>query len=273
MQRAFLTEKGWMRQYGFSALLTGLALSLAGCGAGEWRVGEADSLPDSPRRVERPTIADASDHASKEVLERALRQPERRILVSKQRRHLWLMEGERVLFDAPVAIGRGTIFTYEGQTWDFSTPAGLRTVEGKETDPLWVPPDWHYYEKAVERGLEPVQLTANSRVPLADGTRIEVRGNDVGRVNQYGNFWAFTPGTEIIFDGKIFMPPYGTRQRQIPETLGTHRLILGDGYLIHGTPEEDSIGSAASHGCVRLRNDDVAELYAMVDAGTAVYIF
>jgi len=250
-----------------------LAITIATAGCTSWQVGESGSLPEAPRRVEGPTLLDATDDQSKDVLREALADSGRRILVSKERRHLWLMEGTRVLFDAPVAIGRDTIFRYNGQTWDFSTPAGRRTVQGKETDPLWVPPDWHYYEKAVERGLEPVRLTMNSRVTLEDGTRIEVRGNDVGRVNRYGNFWPFTPGTEIIFDGKIFMPPIGTRQRQVPEVLGTHRLILGDGYLIHGTPEEDSIGSAASHGCVRLRNDDVAELYALVDAGTAVYIY
>jgi lipoprotein-anchoring transpeptidase ErfK/SrfK len=31
-------------------------------------------------------------------------------------------------------------------------------------------------------------------------------------------------------------------------------------YYIHGTPEEESLGSAASHGCLRLANDDVIEL-------------
>ena len=266
-----------MKQFGMAALV--LALGTTACGTG-WTIGEtgpeartrgqapAPHVPPPP-----PSLEDASDAASGEVLELALRQDGRRVLVSKQRRHLWLMDGERVVFEAPVAIGRDTIFRYEGQTWDFSTPAGRRTVQGKETDPLWVPPDWHYFEKAVERGLQPVRLTANSRIALSDGTRIEVRGEDVGRVNQYGNFWAFTPGSEIIFDGKIFMPPFGTRQRQIPEVLGTHRLFLGDGYLIHGTPEEDSIGTAASHGCVRMLNRDVAQLYAMVEAGTPVFIY
>ena len=250
-----------------------LALALLGSGCSSWQLGENEGLPEAPRRVERPTLLDAAEDDAKQVLQRALADSGRRILVSKTRRHLWLMEDNRVLFDAPVAIGRDTVFRYNGKSWDFSTPAGRRLVEGMETDPLWVPPDWHYYEKAVELDLEPVQLTMDSRIRLEDGTRIEVRGNDVGRVNRYGNFWPFTPGTEIIFDGKIFLPPFGTRQRQIPEVLGTHRLILGDGYLIHGTPEEHTIGSAASHGCVRLRNDDVEELYAMVDAGTAVYIY
>ncbi|HEX6588125.1 MAG TPA: L,D-transpeptidase [Longimicrobiales bacterium] len=250
-----------------------LLLALSGSGCATWSLGENGDMPEAPRRVEQPTLLDATDDAAKQVLQRALADSGRRILVSKERRHLWLMDGSRVVFDAPVAIGRDTVFRYGSRTWDFSTPAGRRVIEGKERDPLWVPPDWHYYEKAVEDDLEPVQLTMTSRVRLEDGTRIEVRGKDVGRVNQYGNFWPFTPGTEIIFDGKIFMPPFGTRQREIPDVLGTRKLVLGDGYLIHGTPEIASIGTAASHGCVRMHNEDVEELYALVDAGTAVYIY
>ena len=174
---------------------------------------------------------------------------------------------------APVAIGRDTVFVYAGRSYDFSTPTGRREVLGKEESPLWIPPDWHYFEKAVEQDLEPVHLRENQRVALSDGTAIEVRKGEVGRVNRFGNWWPFTPGSEIVFDGKIFIPPLSSPQRRIPKVLGTHRLILGDGYLIHGTPEEDSIGTAASHGCVRMRNADVARLYAMVDAGTPVYIY
>lgn len=35
-------------------------------------------------------------------------------------------------------------------------------------------------------------------------------------------------------------------------------------YYIHGTNDEDSLGEAASHGCIRMRNDDVIELARMV---------
>ena len=126
---------------------------------------------------------------------------------------------------------------------------------------------------AVERNLTPVHLKKNSRIKLSDSTRIEVRGNDVGRVNQFGNFWPFTPGNEIIFDDKIFVPPLNTRQRKVPEVLGTHKLDLGHGYLLHGTNEEGSIGEAVSHGCVRMYNADIERLYEMVPVGTPVYIF
>jgi len=41
---------------------------------------------------------------------------------------------------------------------------------------------------------------------------------------------------------------------------------------IHGTKHEDKIGSPASHGCVRMRNDDVVELFDLVDEGAHVII-
>lgn len=41
---------------------------------------------------------------------------------------------------------------------------------------------------------------------------------------------------------------------------------------IHGTKHEDKIGLADSHGCIRMRNADVIELFDLVDEGTAVEI-
>ena len=41
---------------------------------------------------------------------------------------------------------------------------------------------------------------------------------------------------------------------------------------IHGTPHEDDIGKPASHGCIRMRNEDIVELFDRVEAGTHVTI-
>ena len=41
---------------------------------------------------------------------------------------------------------------------------------------------------------------------------------------------------------------------------------------VHGTNEEGLIGTPASHGCVRMRNRDVVELYSLVPVGTLVSI-
>jgi len=44
------------------------------------------------------------------------------------------------------------------------------------------------------------------------------------------------------------------------------------GYGIHGTNAPGTIGRAASHGCIRLRNRDVERLYAMLRVGDVVSI-
>lgn len=41
---------------------------------------------------------------------------------------------------------------------------------------------------------------------------------------------------------------------------------------IHGCPDNDSFSSPSSHGCVKMRNNDVIELFSKVDAGTCVLI-
>jgi lipoprotein-anchoring transpeptidase ErfK/SrfK len=45
-----------------------------------------------------------------------------------------------------------------------------------------------------------------------------------------------------------------------------------DGAGIHGTDDTSSLGSAASHGCVRMAVSDVIELYDQVPVGTPIYI-
>jgi lipoprotein-anchoring transpeptidase ErfK/SrfK len=45
-----------------------------------------------------------------------------------------------------------------------------------------------------------------------------------------------------------------------------------DGAGIHGTDQDWSLGSAASHGCIRMAIDDVIELYDRVEVGTPIYI-
>ncbi len=41
---------------------------------------------------------------------------------------------------------------------------------------------------------------------------------------------------------------------------------------IHGTADTEVIGKPHSHGCIRMRNKDVIELFDMVPLGTKVYI-
>jgi len=55
--------------------------------------------------------------------------------------------------------------------------------------------------------------------------------------------------------------------------LEEHNANTRDRFIyIHGTKQEDKIGIPDSHGCVRMRNADVAELFTLVDEGTHVII-
>ena len=57
------------------------------------------------------------------------------------------------------------------------------------------------------------------------------------------------------------------------EGLDEHNANTRDRFIyIHGTRHENKIGMAASHGCVRMRNADVIELFDLVDEGTPVVI-
>lgn len=49
-------------------------------------------------------------------------------------------------------------------------------------------------------------------------------------------------------------------------------LGIYEGAGIHGTEETSSLGTAASHGCVRMSIPDVEELYDQVEVGTPIYI-
>jgi len=55
--------------------------------------------------------------------------------------------------------------------------------------------------------------------------------------------------------------------------LGARALYLGDSpFRIHGTNNPRSIGKAASHGCIRMHNEDVKKLYSLVQLWDMVYV-
>jgi lipoprotein-anchoring transpeptidase ErfK/SrfK len=199
------------------------------------------------------------------------------LVVSIADRRLWYKQGSQTLYTTRVAVGSGkTLVKHGGRSeYKFDTPRGRLVVQSKESDPVWVPPDWHYLELARKRGLGLVQLTRGQKIPLPDGAVITVEGNDVVRLGASGERIPFAPGEgrEIVAGGNVIIPPFGTNQRKYAGVLGTHRLNLGDGYALHGTDNPASIGKAVSHGCIRLRNEDIDYLHSVVTVGTPVFIY
>ncbi|HVF40451.1 MAG TPA: L,D-transpeptidase [Gemmatimonadaceae bacterium] len=199
------------------------------------------------------------------------------IVVSIEERQLWFKRGNETLFNTQVATGSGKTLVSSGggKQWKFETPRGRLKVQAKEIDPAWVPPDWHFQEQANKRGLGLIRMDRGMSIPASDGSVVRVSGSEV--VMRYSNGTQVpleaTDGREIVVNGNIISPPFGTNQRRYKGVLGTRRLVLGDGYALHGTNKPETIGQAVSHGCVRLRNEDIEKLYEMVPVGTPVYIY
>lgn len=200
------------------------------------------------------------------------------IVVSIADRRMWYKSGDTVFYTTRVAVGSGkTLVKQAGKSdeYKFDTPRGRLTVLSKDVGPMWVPPDWHFVEIADKKKLTVVMLKRGQTVKTADGGAILVDGNDVVKKFADGHEVPYESGEgrEIIDGTHLIVPPYGTNQRKYRGTLGGHRLNLGEGYALHGTDEPRSVGAATSHGCVRLRNEDIDYLYGIVPVGTPVYIY
>ena len=199
------------------------------------------------------------------------------IVVSIAEHQLWYKRGNELLFNAPVATGSGRTLVAGGggRQYKFDTPRGRLVVQEKDVDPAWIPPDWHFQEQANKRGLGLARMDRSTVIPAGGGAVVAVSGSELVKRYPDGHETPLsaTEGHEIVVNGNIIIPPFGTTQRRYMGVLGTRRLDLGDGYGIHGTNEPESIGHSVSHGCVRLRNEDVEKLFDMVAVGTPVYIY
>lgn len=78
--------------------------------------------------------------------------------------------------------------------------------------------------------------------------------------------WAFVEAGQPI-------PPPDSPKRKVSGVLGKYALDLGDGILIHGTKDLDSLGRNASHGCIRLGNEMLELVYETASVGTPVHVF
>lgn len=98
--------------------------------------------------------------------------------------------------------------------------------------------------------------------------------------------------TMYVFENGICIKTYKVSggKTSTPSPIGTWKIIYkgkwGEGFGgswmglnvpwgkfgIHGTTQEDSIGWASSHGCIRMENSEVAELYKIIPYGTEVTI-
>ena len=78
--------------------------------------------------------------------------------------------------------------------------------------------------------------------------------------------WAFVETKQPV-------PAPDDASRMAKGELGRYLLSLGNGYLIHGTKDEQSLGRPVSHGCIRLGAEDLEQVYKRLPMGTRVYVY
>ena len=239
--------------------------------AADSAVGES---PMRPRRVARSFKSRRDSIEWRAARNVAARSTGYRIVVDLSQHELYVLDRTDTLRIAPAATAMNATLTYGGRSWRFETPRGVRTVRGKEKDPSWKPPEWHFAEVASENGLKLRSMVAGGRIKLKDGTILTSKGDEVGIIRPgTSTFVPLVLDEHIVFDNTLFIPPEGTKHRSIKGELGHYRLDLGEGYLLHGTPYTNSIGAAVTHGCVRLADDDIEWLFENVPVGTKVYFY
>jgi len=69
------------------------------------------------------------------------------------------------------------------------------------------------------------------------------------------------------------VPPPDHHSRFERGVLGDYALTLGDGYMIHGTLYQRLIGQPVTHGCVRMLDDDLYEVFHTLSVGSRVFIY
>lgn len=76
--------------------------------------------------------------------------------------------------------------------------------------------------------------------------------------------WAFVEEGEPV--------PTDPRLRYEPGVLGDYAIGFGDGYFIHGTLYTRLLGRNVTHGCVRVGDEDLKEVFSSVRIGTPIFI-
>ncbi len=71
----------------------------------------------------------------------------------------------------------------------------------------------------------------------------------------------------------VYYGPDGVIANDSPDNpLGERWIDIGDSFGIHGTIDPESIGKSESRGCIRMLNNDVAEVYDFLTVGSTVWI-
>lgn len=136
---------------------------------------------------------------------------------------------------------------------DISFPVSTATKgAGEQVDSFQTPRGSHYIRARIGDGL-PAGSVIVGRRPTG-----EIYSDALAR--EY-------PGRDWILSRILWLCGREPGRNRLGRVDTMRRYIY-----IHGTPDSEPMGAPASHGCIRMRNQDVIALFAMVSPGTPVDI-
>ena len=157
---------------------------------------------------------------------------EKYMYVSIKHQHLYLIEKDSTIRKYPISTAKKGVGSKQNS---FKTPPGLHTIKRKIGDNV---PLGGVFESRIYTGKSTPIITSKQKAKRDYvTTRIMWLQGEENGLNRGRNVDSY------------------------------NRYIY-----IHGTPEEGFIGQPASHGCIRMKNSDVVELYDLVEEGTPILI-
>lgn len=142
----------------------------------------------------------------------------------------------------------------------------IATAGRAQTAPAAATPASAQHQRRVVISLEDRKLAL-----MEDGKVLKVYDVAVGKPATP------SPRGEFRVANRVQKPTYYHSGQVIPDgpqnPVGTRWVGLSQkGYGIHGTNAPSSVGKAVSHGCIRMRNHDIEELFELLRAGDTVVI-
>jgi lipoprotein-anchoring transpeptidase ErfK/SrfK len=158
-----------------------------------------------------------------------------------------------------------------------------RVVARPQITPVYLPQEVAY-DGPQKPGTIVIDTTENFLYLVGDNGKARRYGVGTGKpgfewagthkVSQKREWPDWYPPAEMIAREKAkgrYLPAHLAGGIENP--LGARALYLGSTlYRIHGTNQPWTIGGAVSSGCIRMRNEDVVDLYERVPVGTTVVV-
>jgi L,D-transpeptidase YbiS len=173
----------------------------------------------------------------------ALTYPDYYLIIDTGQNRFHLRRGSLLVRSGYCGTGKGWTANDIGNAWDFSTPRGLRYVVGNGQNPYWFRPDWYW----LEQNMRPPDPEEVVMIPES-----------------------LSYSEQVAWYNDSLTPQQRVYVRQVPGVLGSYKIDLGGGVLLH---YGGGRGTNVSHGCIRLGAADLEALYRTLPVGAPVLIY